>query len=261
MRERIVAGALAVCLPFVSACFDVEQAMKLQKDMSGEVGFSMTVNMEPMVLFMLKMQREMSNQKGEPTAAEIEKAKKEFLASGKTKTTTSTAQKEQMEKSLPAGVKLLSSSVKEDGLKITAKFNLAFDHVSKLADIQMQGKPDPAAKPGPPNPFDRPFPGLKVTDEGKTLLMTMEATNPAAEQKEQSSQMNMSAGGPEADRGFVQGPARRFPHRDPDGRRRAQCDAEGRPGAALGVRPQDAEQDDQGAARRGHQGSLQEVGY
>ncbi len=193
MRQRIVAGALAVCLPFVSACFDVEQAMKLQKDMSGEVGFSMTVNMEPMVLFMLKMQREMSNQKGEPTAAEIEKAKKEFLASGKTKTTTSTAQKEQMEKSLPAGVKLLSSSVKEDGLKITAKFNLAFDHVSKLADIQMQGKPDPAAKPGPPNPFDRPFPGLKVTDEGKTLLMTMEATNPAAEQKEQSSQMNMSA--------------------------------------------------------------------
>ena len=90
MRQRIVAGALAVCLPFVAACFDVEQAMKLQKDMSGEVGFSMTVNMEPMVLFMLKMQREMSNQKGEPTAAEIEKAKKEFLASGKTKTTTST---------------------------------------------------------------------------------------------------------------------------------------------------------------------------
>ncbi|MBA2259112.1 MAG: hypothetical protein H0W18_09455 [Acidobacteria bacterium] len=193
MRDRIVAVALAVCLPFVSACFDVEQAMKLQKDMSGEAGFTMTVNMEPMVLFMLKMQREMTDQKGEPTAAEIEKAKKEFLASGKTKTTTNMAQKEQMEKSLPPGVKLLSSSVKEDGLKITARFNLAFDNVSKLAQIQMSGKTGAAAAgPGPANPFDRPFPGLLVKDEGSTLLMTMEATNPAAEQKAQSSQMNMS---------------------------------------------------------------------
>lgn len=193
MRDRIVAVALAVCLPFVSACFDVEQAMKLQKDMSGEVGFTMTVNMEPMVLFMLKMQREMTDQKGEPTPAEIEKAKKEFLASGKTKTTTDMAQKDQMEKGLPPGVKLLSSSVKEDGLKITARFNLAFDNVSKLAKIKMSGKAAEGAQaPGPGNPFDNPFPGLVIKDEGSTVLMMMEATNPAAEQKEQSAKMNMS---------------------------------------------------------------------
>jgi hypothetical protein len=192
MRTRLAAGAIALCLPFLSACFDVEQAMKLQKDLSGEVGFSMTVNMEPMVLFMLIMQREMNGQKGEPTAAEIEKAKKEFLASGKTKTTTNMGKQEEMEKSLPAGVKLLSSSVKEDGLKIIAKFNFGFDDVSKLAQIQMAAK-KADAQPGPQNPFDRPFPGLEIKDEGSTLLLTMEATNPVAEQKEQATGMNMPA--------------------------------------------------------------------
>ena len=125
MRYAIAAGALALCLPAVSGCFDVEQAMKLQKDLSGEVGFSMTVDMEPMVLFMLKMQREMNDQKGEPTPAEIAKAKKEFLASGQTKTTTNMGEKAEMEKGLPPGVKLLSSAVKEDGLRIIARFNFA----------------------------------------------------------------------------------------------------------------------------------------
>jgi hypothetical protein len=189
---RTVVAGLAISLPLTMGCFNVEEGIKLQKDLSGEVAFSMTVDMEPMVLFMLRMQREMSDQKGEPTPAEIEKAKKEFLASGKTKMTTDSSKQAEMEKNLPPGVKLLSSSVKEDGLRIIAKFNFAFDHVSKLAQIQMQGKQTAEGPQGPQNPFDRPFPGLEVKDEGSTILFTMEATNPAAEQKAQASQMNLS---------------------------------------------------------------------
>ena len=192
-RMRAVAAGLVVSLPLTIGCFNVEEAIKLQKDLSGEVGFSMTVDMEPMVLFMLRMQREMTEQKGEPTPAEIEKAKKEFLASGKTKMTTDSARQAEIEKNLPPGVKLLNSSVKEDGLKIVAKFNLAFDHIAKLAQIQMQGKQTAEGGPaGPQNPFDRPFPGLEVKDEGSTVLLTMAATNPAAEQKAEAAKMNLS---------------------------------------------------------------------
>jgi hypothetical protein len=191
MRKRMVAAGLAVCLPVVAGCFDVEQAMKLKKDLSGEAGFSMTVDMEPMVLFMLRMQREMAEQKGEPTAAEIEKAKQEFLASRKTETKEDPTRKAELEKSLPAGVKLLDGSVKEDGLKIIARFNFGFDHVSKLAQIQFPSK-DGQDQPGAKNPFDSPFSGLQVKDEGDTLLLTMEATNPAAEQKEQTAEMDLS---------------------------------------------------------------------
>jgi hypothetical protein len=141
-----------------------------------------------MFMFMFKMQREMKDQKGEATAAEIAQARKEFLASGK-KTGTTPSQAE-IEKKLPPGIKLLSHSVKEDGLKMTAKINLAFDHVSKLSEVDLKTGKQAAAGPGG-NPFEKPFP-LTVKDEGSTLLLTMEATNPAAEQKEQTGQMKMS---------------------------------------------------------------------
>src|SRR4051794_12901235 len=121
MRKKIAMLCLAAGLPVAGGCFDVEQAMKLQKDLSGTAAFSMTVNMEPMVLFMVRMQREMAGKKGEPTAAEIAQAKKEFLASKTTKENPA-ADKAEIEKSLPAGVKLLESSVKDEGLKVAAHF-------------------------------------------------------------------------------------------------------------------------------------------
>jgi hypothetical protein len=190
MRRRLVALGLAVCLPIVGGCFDVEQAMKLQKDLSGTAAFSMTVNMEPMVLFMVRMQREMAGKKGEPSAAEIAQAKKEFLASKKTKEDP-TADKAEIEKSLPPGVKLLESSVKDEGLKVAAHFVFGFDHISKLSQIKFPKK-EGADQPGQKNPFDQPFSGLQVKDEGSTLLLTMETTNPVAEQKDQAAGMNLS---------------------------------------------------------------------
>jgi hypothetical protein len=100
MRKRLAALVLMVCLPVLTGCFDVEQALTLQKDLSGEAGFSMTVDMEPMMMFMVRMQREMAGQEGEPTAAEIAKAREEFLASRKTeKGQDPMAQKAEVEKS------------------------------------------------------------------------------------------------------------------------------------------------------------------
>jgi hypothetical protein len=190
MRKKTLALGLAVCLLAAAGCFDVEQTMTLQKDLSGKAGFSMKVDMEPMVLFMTRMQREMAGQKGEPTPAEIEKAKKEFLAS---KTTTSEKpDKAEIEKSLPPGVKLLDSSFKEDGLKLAANFSFGFDHVSKLGLIKFPKKGSGQQQPGAKNPFDEPFGGLQIKDEGGTLLLTSQAVNPAAEQKSQAAEMDLS---------------------------------------------------------------------
>jgi hypothetical protein len=147
--------------------------------------------MEPMVLFMVRMQREMEGKKGEPTAAEIEKAKKDFLASKTTTKEDPEQQKADVEKSLPSGVKLLESSVKDEGLKMAVRLVFGFDNISKLSQIQLSKK-DAEAQPGAKNPFDQPFSGLQVKDEGKTLLLTTEAINPAAEQKEQAGGMDLS---------------------------------------------------------------------
>jgi hypothetical protein len=192
MNRKMLALGLAVCLLGVIGCFDVEQAMTIQKDLSGKAAFSMTVNMEPMVLFMVRMQREMAGQKGEPTAAEIDKAKKEFLASRKEETKDPEKEKADLVKSLPPGIKLLDSSMKEDGLKIVANFVFSFDHISKLSQIHFPKEGAEQEQPGAKNPFDEPFAGLKVTDEGKTLLLTTEAINPAAEQKSEAAGMDLS---------------------------------------------------------------------
>jgi hypothetical protein len=195
MNSRIVALSLALCLPALTGCFDVEQAMTLQKDLSGKAAFSMTVNMESMMLFMLRMQREMEGKTGEPTAAEIEKARQEFLASKTSKPEDPEQQKAEVEKSLPAGIKLLESSIKDEGLKMNVRFVFGFDHISKLGQIQLSKRDSEGQEgqpPGAQNPFDEPFAGLQVKDEGGTLLLTTEAINPAAEQKEQAASMDLS---------------------------------------------------------------------
>lgn len=192
MRKKTMALGLAVCLLAAAGCFDVEQTLTLQKDLSGKAGFSMKVDMEPMVVFMTRMQKEMSGQKGELTAADIEKAKKEFLASRKTEKSEK-PDKAEIEKSLPPGVKLLDTSFKEDGLKILANFAFGFDNVSKLSQIKFPQKgSEQEGPPGTKNPFDEPFAGLQIKDEGKTLLLTSEAVNPAAEQKSQAAEMDLS---------------------------------------------------------------------
>jgi len=180
---------LAGCL-LLTGCFDVEQSLVLQKDLSGKAGFSMKVNMEPMVTMMLMMQRSMEGKEGEPTAAEIEAAKKDFLANAKKTESQPDPEKQKAElaKSLPAGVKLLDSNFQDQGLSMLAAFTLGFDDVHKLKQVKLS-EPKPAeAQQGPPtpeNPFDTPFGDLEITEQGNTILLTTKAKNPLEEQKQE----------------------------------------------------------------------------
>lgn len=187
LKKSFAVLALAGSL-LLAGCFDVEQSLVLDRNLSGKAGLSMKVDMEPMVLMMLRMQRQMQDQKGEPTAAEIEKAKKEFLAS---KTSTEKAdmaqQKAEMEKGLPQGVRLLDSAFEDKGLQLLARFTLGFDHVSKLKQVHLskpkEGEEQGMGQPGGQNPFDQPFGDLEIKDQGDTILLTSKPTNPMEEQK------------------------------------------------------------------------------
>lgn len=189
IKARLGLG-LAGCL-LLAGCFDVEQSLVLQKDLSGKAGFSMQVDLEPMVYMMLMMQRSMEGKEGEPTAAEVEAAKKDFLANAKKSETKPDPekQKEELAKSLPAGVKLLDSSFKDEGLKILGAFTLGFDDVHKLKQVRLsEPKPAEQAQQGPPgaeNPFDTPFGDLEISEQGNTILLTTKARNPLDEQKQE----------------------------------------------------------------------------
>lgn len=184
-RSLLATSALAAVL-LLTGCFDIEQSMTLDRDLSGTAGFSMTVNFEPMVLMMLRMQREMAGTKGDPTPAELDKARKEFLASKKEKGPTAdiATQKADFEKSLPPGVKLLDSGVDDQGLKTRIHVKLRFDDVNKLRQVRLSKDEGQQGQPGPKNPYSEPFTGLTVKDEGKTILLTSAAVNPMKEQEQ-----------------------------------------------------------------------------
>jgi hypothetical protein len=174
---------LAAAATLLTGCFDIEQSMSLERDLSGTAGFQMTVNFEPMALMMLRMQREMAGVKGDPTPAEIEKAKADFLASKKDKSPADDfkAKRAELEKSLPPGVQLLDGGAEDEGMKMRVHTRFRFDNVAKLSQIHfspLEGAPGGSAPGAPKNPYDSPFVGLKVVDEGKTVLLTSAAVDP-----------------------------------------------------------------------------------
>ena len=186
MRKQFAAGVVALCVPLMSACFNVEHRVKLNRDLSGEAAFAATMNMQPMAMMALSMQREMSGRKSTP--ADIERERQELLASGKRQGTNRFPAKAMLESMLPAGVRLLDSSVQQEGFSISTRFNFAFDNVSTLAQIQVP--PPGELEPLQRKAFEHPFP-FDIKDEGGTLLLTMETKNPVAGQKAQTTDMEL----------------------------------------------------------------------
>ncbi|HLX06480.1 MAG TPA: hypothetical protein VKY89_01320 [Thermoanaerobaculia bacterium] len=196
MKRHLVLtlAAVAAAIALVG-CFDVEQSVSLQRDLSGTASFSMTIDLEPMIVFMVSMQHSMSGKEGEPTPAEIDQARKSFLEQqkkdpAKQKQETA-AQQAQLEQTLPAGVKLLSSSVEDHGTKVAVRCQFGFDDVRKLAKIKLPEKGG-AGQPGK-NPFSDPFSSLQITDEGPTLLLTIGGGSPAARLQEQAAKDGAAA--------------------------------------------------------------------
>src|SRR5687767_6632940 len=96
----------------LAGCFEIEQSINLQKDLSGTADFRLGVDLEPMIVVMAQFGREMEGKTGPITAAELAKAKEEFKKSSKKESGEKPSQAE-IESSLPKGVKLLGYDVKE----------------------------------------------------------------------------------------------------------------------------------------------------
>jgi hypothetical protein len=207
-KSMVLALACAgASLPLLG-CFDVEQRVALQRDLSGKASFNMTVDFEPMVELMAGMQHSMSGKPGEVTPAEIAQARKEFLEQQKkkqggeaaAKKEEYVAKKAELEKTLPPGIQLLSASVEDQGLKMVARFEFAFKDVRQLAQIKLPEKG--GDEQSGQNPYGEPFSRLKVVDEGPTLLVTLEGADPAARMKDQGDKSG-AAQSPEMQKAFA----------------------------------------------------------
>lgn len=191
--KKTAAAVLGLCALVLAGCFDIEQTLTLEKNMSGKAGYSMKLDMDPMVAFMAGMKRGMEGKEGPPTKEEIAAVREEMIASRKAQTTVPS--KAEIEKKLPKGITLLDSKIHDDGLKFGMDMLFGFDHVSKLREIELKEPPageSQEAGPGQPAPMDSPFGGLELKDEGDTFVITSATGNPLAEQTEQADQMQLS---------------------------------------------------------------------
>src|SRR6476659_1382921 len=129
--KKVGAIVLGLSAFLVTGCFDIEQTLTLERNMSGKAGFSMGIDMEPMIYFMAQMQQSMSDKKGPPTAAELAAAKQDFLKNGKKETTGDfDKDKKELQAKLPKGITLLDAQMKDEGLKMGVSMLFGFDNPS-----------------------------------------------------------------------------------------------------------------------------------
>lgn len=180
MRKTI--AVLSMLL--LAGCFEIEQSINLQKDMSGTADFHLGVDLEPMVVVMAQFGREMEGKTGPITPAELAKAKAEFKKSSTTKSESKEPTRKEIEDALPDGVTLLSYGTKERDFGVDSDFKFAFKKLSNLVGVKLpsKGGGDPTQK----NVIDSPFEGLELSEKGDTITIRTKPQNPTESVKEQA---------------------------------------------------------------------------
>jgi hypothetical protein len=190
MTTALRFAALPALLLGLTGCFDVEQGIALQPDMSGQATLHVVIDMEPGVPMIARMQRQMMGGQGEPTAEDLEGARAQMIQqqeSGRRKQEAEfEARRAKIIENLPAGVTLGDVSIVHSGLRSTMSVAFAFDHVSKLSQITMP-KDEPKAGAGGRAPrraagaptMEKPFENLVVEETDTQVRLSMRPTKVA----------------------------------------------------------------------------------
>ena len=175
----------------LAGCFEIDQTINLQQDLSGTADFHLGIDMEPMVVVMAQFAREMEGKKGPITEAELAKARADFKKSSKKTESGEKPSRAEIEKSMPEGVKLLDFKATEKDFGVATDFKFGFDRLNRLVGVKLPSKEggDPTQK----SVIDSPFEGLELVEKGNTITIRTKPQNPtAAVQKE-------AEGGPKVD--------------------------------------------------------------
>lgn len=189
MRRLAVVVLIGVALA-TTGCLDVEESITLNRNMSGQAGFAMNVDAEPLVPIMAAMQRQMAGKTGAPTASDLAAARASMLKDANPQEDFE-KDKRDMEQHLPAGVKLLKATLQNNGLKTAVDTQFSFENAAALEKILFD-QSDAGQGNGPDNPVSQPFDGLHIVDDGQTILITSNVLDPAANAKTQAQQMPMN---------------------------------------------------------------------
>lgn len=190
--SRLLTGLCCLIFPLMlGGCFDIEQGIKLNKDMSGEARIKIGIDFEPMAVIMTAMQYSMEGNEGVPPKEMIDAAKKEMMEKMTEDPETSAFDLEGAREEMPEGIELLDADVKQDGLKVSTWMHFGFDKIERLKEINLSDKPAEGEEGGGPpdplaSPIDTPFGDLKVDDDGKFVTITSKPNDPTKTVKEET---------------------------------------------------------------------------
>jgi hypothetical protein len=175
-------------LLLLTGCFEIEQTINLQKDLSGTADFHLGIDMEPMVVVMAQFGREMEGKKGPVPAAELAKAKADFKKSMVTKKSTEPPPSiDDMSKDLPKGVKVLDFKATEKDFGVATDIKFGFDKLAHLVGVKLpQKSKKESSDPTDKNIIDSPFEGLQVVEKGDLITISTKPTNPAEKVNEEA---------------------------------------------------------------------------
>ena len=168
---------------FLAGCFEIDQTIRLEKNLSGTADFHLGVNFEPMVLIMAQFAHEMEGKKGPLTAADIEAAKADFRKNAK-KSSSKEPSLAEMRESMPEGIELLDFKAKESDFRIDSDFRFGFKKLQNLVSVKLPSKE--GADPTQKNVVDTPFDGLELVETGDTITIRTKPVNPAEAVKEEA---------------------------------------------------------------------------
>lgn len=186
MRRSLLVVGLVVLL---TGCFEIEQSIHLQKDLSGTADFHLGIDMEPMVVVMAQFGREMEGKKGPMTAAELAKAKADFKKSMTSKKSSEKPPtKEELSKDLPEGVKVLDFQAAEKDFGVATDIKFGFEKLTQLVGVKMPSTKKESGDPADKSIIDTPFEGLEMIEKGDTITIRTKPLNPADKVNEQAAE-------------------------------------------------------------------------
>ena len=179
----LAAGALVFS---TTGCFEFEETIELNQDLSGKAGVRIGIDFEPMVAIMTQVKREMEGLKGPPTQAELAEARKSFVQQSKSEPKEDPEKmRAEIEQELPEGVKLLEAKIEEKELGMLSSFLFEFDKLSRLTEVTLPSSGDDPTKK---NVFDSPFEGLEIKEKGNTIAISTKPQNPTNSVREETQQ-------------------------------------------------------------------------
>ncbi|MBT3217945.1 MAG: hypothetical protein HN348_02560 [Proteobacteria bacterium] len=169
MRSRFLLLVAAV-LTVLTGCFQLEQSVKLQRNLAGQAGFRIVLDFEPMVYSLAASMKALGGDTTPLTEAEFAKSKEEFLKDKPSKKISKKSIREGMKKNpLPEGLSLLDATVGDEGLKVDVNLTFAFDHLSRLQQLDLSTNEEEGSIDS--EMLNHPFDGLHVEDRGDSWLV------------------------------------------------------------------------------------------